>query len=319
MRLLDRLVRPLKRQSPRALITRPNPAFDYDLQRLRKTRIARLTGRDLRAILGFVALVLIFWLCGGGAIFPQRAGGTSYFYIITSSIAFMALAASIVATILADLSYVLATVNAISPCITSGQWDVLRLTALREKDILTAKYAVALIRAWPIMQIEMFIRTFGVLFLLFPLVSQLLNAYRPARDLSGLAVALAFFLIFGAVHIVEPLWRVRAFTAMGLAVSARIHDSTFAALAGLGSLLAVRLVQGAALWMTGCGLLQFVSTLVIEADPFTLRSLLDSYTAEELLITLLACLMIAFIIYASYKALEIACLQHTLRLAFQGG
>jgi hypothetical protein len=121
------------------------------------------------------------------------------------------------------------------------------------------------------------------------------------------------------VYIVEPLWRIRAFTAMGLAISARIHQPTFATLAGVGALLAVRLLQVAVLSMTGCGLLQFVSMLVLEVDPYTLRSLLDSYTAEELVIDLLACLMIAFVVYAFYKVLEIISLHRALRLAFQSG
>jgi hypothetical protein len=196
---------------------------------------------------------------------------------------------------------------------------MLRLTALREKDILTAKYAVALLRSWPIMQFEMFIRTLGMTVLLFPLVSQFFNASHPMRDLSGQMTVLIFLLIFGAVYAAEPLWRIRAFTAMGLAISARVHDTTLAVLAGLGCLLAVRLVQGAALLMTSCGILQFIGMLALEVDPYTLRSLSDIYTVEQILIDLLACLMIAFLIYAFYKALEIACLHRALRLAFQGG
>ncbi len=319
MGLLDRFLHLLRRQSPYALITRSNPAFDYDVQRLRKPRMARLTRRDVRAILGFSAIVLVFWLCGGGAIFPQRTAGISSLYLISGSIAIMVLIASVGAMILADLSYVLSTANAISPHITSGQWDLLRLTALRETDILTAKYAAALVRSWTTMKFEMIIRTLGMVLLLFPLVSQLVYPYRATREPSGLVMTLIFVLIFGTVYIVEPLWRVRAFTAMGLAISARVHQPTFATLAGVGALLTVRLLQVAVLSITGCGLLQFISMLVLEVDPYTLRSLLDSYTAEELVIDLLACLMIAFVVYAFYKVLEIVSLQRALRLAFQSG
>ena len=62
--------------------------------------------------------------------------------------------------------------------------------------------------------------------------------------LSIVVLIIIFAVIPGTVLcILEPIWRMRAFVALGLMASAQIHNPLSAALAGLGYWMGVRLLQ----------------------------------------------------------------------------
>jgi hypothetical protein len=303
----------LDRQFPHTLITPPNPVFDYELRHLHGRRLRELRNHSVKVMTGLLAVALVFWLAFDKLQGRGPVGMSSTAYNIT----FMAIATSIVLTFIADFSYVLSTIGAVRPYFMSGNWSLLRLTTLNESDILKAKFAAVQIRNWRLVEFECAVRLLAAVFLLVGFLEQILRAPESMADPVNLSMAGIIFVIFGVAYVLEPLWRMRALTAIGLAVSAQIHDATFAVLSGIGSLLAVRLSQVGAVIFTGCGLLQFLDMLTVQLNPYSLRVPFDNSTSEGLFVFLLACLAIAFIIYAFYKVLELAAFHRALRLAFR--
>jgi hypothetical protein len=243
---------------PHNLITRRNPVFDYELRSIGRSR----TREDLKRLVVnmlalFHAVALGGWCIVGSLISarPTYTYGASTVANIHSTnllIAGIAAFISIGITLGADVYYFLTTVTSISDPITAGQWDLLRLTRVPENDILAAKYAARLVRAWRTLAIEVAWRVISVTFISFSVVTSLLDSGRYSFSYSvdtsmSLVVWLGCFAIVAAVYIVEPFWRMRTFVAMGLWISAAVRNSTFAALAGLGSIMGVRLAQVALL------------------------------------------------------------------------
>ncbi len=300
-------------QFPHALITSLNPVFDYELRHVHGRRLYQLRNHSLKVLAGLLIAALLFVLVvdSEGGRSPLRITTTAY------SLASMTIVASVLVTLVADLFYMLSTVRSIGPSIASGNWSLLRVTTLNESDILKAKFAVVQIRNWRSVEIECAVRLLAAVFLILGLIGQILRLPDSTLDPVNVSMAGIIFVVFGIVYVLEPLWRMRALTAIGLAVSAKFHDTTFAVLVGIGSLLTVRLSQVGALIFTGCGIMQFLDMLTVQLNPSSLRIPFDNDTSEGLLVFLLACLAIAFMIYAFYKVLELAAFQHALRLAFR--
>src|SRR5690349_4461758 len=69
--------------------------------------------------------------------------GPRYFQVLIS----LLLIVNVAATLIADLYSILVTIDNISYLVSSGAWDLLRITAMTEDNIIDAKTAIASIRA----------------------------------------------------------------------------------------------------------------------------------------------------------------------------
>jgi hypothetical protein len=236
----------LRRQMPHALITTANPVFDYELRRVRWPRsvedLQRYTINVLIALLLFIGGL---WLVSRLLYNRPNAGTT---LLMVSGLVALS---SVVIMVASDLYYMLTTVGAINHQIAAGQWDLLRITELRGENILLAKYAIAQIRAWRLLSVEVAIRVAGmVLAVLFePQVLIVLVLTLPVSWC---------LIILVAGYVAEPLWRMQAIIALGVAIAARIQNYTFAILSALGFILVIqvlRFVVLAVLWYVTLGLL----------------------------------------------------------------
>ncbi len=235
----------LDRQMPHALIITDNPIFDSELRHMRWPRsITDLKRYGLYVLVALHLLIGAGWLLGHVATMPFINSATLLTYTVI-------LSSGVVIMIVSDLYYALTTVGTINHQIAEGQWDLLRITDLRGENILLAKYAIAQIRAWRLMTVEIGIRVAGIVFV------ALLNLQLSLVLLITFPVSI-YLAILIVAYLAEPLWRMRAVVALGFAIGAWIHNYPFAVLAALGTTLVMqlsRLVVLAALWYVAFGLL----------------------------------------------------------------
>lgn len=148
----------------------------------------------------------------------------------------------------ADVAHVFTTVIHLGAEMRSGQWDLLRLTALKPQAILDAKYSGAQLRTWRILMIEISLRLLTVLLIavptLFVVTPEMLH-FTSLLDGSFLVMCFVLFVQLGiaVIYVREPWWRMRAIVALSLAISASVRQEAYAVLAALGVLLAIRIVQ----------------------------------------------------------------------------
>jgi hypothetical protein len=123
--------------------------------------------------------------------------------------------------------------------------DLLRLTTLSSKARMSAKYAIDQIRVWWIMWLVVSLRAAAILF--FMVMTPGLTAgfgrgfgfgspFRYYGFLLPLLVPASAFLI-------EPIWRMRAMTALGLGISVQVPKKFSAALVGVLADLGIWVVQ----------------------------------------------------------------------------
>jgi hypothetical protein len=216
-------MRIVERQLPQAMFRAPNPVFERELRRVRWIQGIKWVTRVRWLTFAIYAVVLAGLIV---ARFPL-----DYIFFRTSRFFALRMLPNITLgmTIVADVYYVFMAVNSINREIQSGELDLLKLTPVQEQDILDAKYSIAQLRAWPVMTLDR-------VFQLLPLLT--VAVFRPVDNASTL---LLYILPFMLLSWFGPLWRMRALTAAGLAVSARVQNSAFAMLAGLGVVLGLHL------------------------------------------------------------------------------
>src|SRR3954467_5845949 len=116
----------LDRQFPHGLIEPPNPLFELERRRLR--RLQRV--EDLKSFsLNLLAVPVLFGVFACMCVQDRSgAGGV----VIGGGSAFIT-AGMFIAT---DMYYTLLTISSISRYITSGQWDVVKITLVHNQDVL---------------------------------------------------------------------------------------------------------------------------------------------------------------------------------------
>ncbi len=265
-------------QMPHTLIKPSNPVFASELQRVRRLRSARSLTRYGRAIMIIPTLLLWTWWLYTVVAFAQASGDQKFavYYQYTSvirALAFSLVIAMPVAALVLDLYCMMVTVNSIGHEMTNGQWDLLRLTSLSANDCIAAKYAVAQVRAWRVLTVEIAVRMLMIILFVISLTfveHYDLNFYGriqllvwPAIDdykamfqshPTGTLADLAAIVLSILILLIEPLWRMRSLTALGLAISAQIHNLPFASLAAFGTLVIFHAVEAAII--LGVGLLR---------------------------------------------------------------
>jgi hypothetical protein len=279
----------LKSQMPHALITTANPVFDYELRHVGWPRsVDDLKRYSLYVLIALHTVLGAGWLLGRLSYSPLGLWATILTYTAI-------VAASIVITIVADVYYMLMSIGAFSQQIGSGQWDLLRITQLREQDILLAEYAIAQIRAWRLMSLELGIRIAGLVF------AALFNLQLVVILLVTLPVSI-YLAILLVGYIAEPLWRMQAMVALGGAIAARIPNHTFAILAALGTILVVQILR-----------------VIILAIPW--YAALTVFTSRYSIFCMLPLASIAatYVLYTFYRTLQKVSLRYATRCATRTG
>jgi hypothetical protein len=286
----------LDQQSPYALVGPSNPVFNFELRRL-KEPVREGDGKDYQGSL----ILTLFLVSVIALLFP----GIRLLGVLLIPI-------SVIVALVADVHYIIVTVGSIGPQLSNGEWDMLRLTPLRSKDILMAKYAAAQIRAWHVMFVDLTLRIATITLIVIVLVSSLMSRSFLQDVFNGSTLALLLFYgILATVYILEPLWRMRAIVALSLAISARFHDSAVATLTGFAALLLMRLSQLVLLLLTGFIFLPVEVFLTSWERSFQSIDLINLFAYLGVL------LFSAGAAYAFYKLLEEGALRRALWFAFR--
>ncbi len=297
MHIRDSVSHWLAQQSPYALVTAPNPVFDYELRRVGKPdhEIA-LKKHRASIVWGLILLCIAAWF------FDPRG----------SILGLLFLPASLIIALVSDMYYMILTVEIISQQMASGEWEMLCLTPLLSRDILAAKYAIVQLRLWRVMSVEIVMRVGGTVLGMAALIVSLFSHGLLGDMLNSATLVLVlFFVIFATVYTLEPLWRMRAVVALGLAISVQVRNSIAATLAGFAALLVMRLFQLVIL-MT----VSFVAAPVLAFLSSWPTPVRDGNLAD-LLVYVLACLVAGGGVYMSYKILEDSALKRAAWFAFR--
>jgi hypothetical protein len=237
---------------------RPNhPLVAREARRLHWLKRAGTPGRYSRwvilFVLGIVLLLYVGWLLFHwwqlSFIGYDPYYDTYWFQSATLDFLMLVGAMSLLAILPLDFVSITTALNSISGEMVSGTWDLLRLTSVREAELVLAKHSATQLRAWRTTMWVIGLRIATSLIALIGLISGYLleSQYSSATspELSFLFLLTNFIPIAGlfGVFIFEPLWRMRAVTALGMVISSRSRDGASSALLGIGTLLGLWLLQ----------------------------------------------------------------------------
>lgn len=291
-----------------------HPLFRHEVRHVRwGFSDERIRGYSLRVFL--VALVINFlaWLLLSLAFstpppfsYYQQSAASWFVYGSGQQVFALLVFASIGVNLLLDFASTFSGLKSINSEVSAGRWDLLRLTALREEGIVNAKHAAAQVRAWRMMAVTVSIRGVSIILGLFIFAIVPLLVLRDGSFFTGvgqtllrepLGTLLAFItlVLTLVVYVVEPYWRIKAMTALGMVVSSYVLNTPLATLAGVGAIFAVWLAQIIIVAMLVFGLGFLLSPTIF---------LFSSNVAFSILYGLVAAVITAATIYGFYTLLQ---------------
>ena len=274
------------------------PIFLTEARRVRWGVSPERMRRSTRRWLGFVvAAVFGTWVILAllGGEYADRENFEAYSQSFAIGLLFLSFGFSV----LLDYHSMGVSVRSINGEISARRIDLLRVTPLREMQIIAAKYAGAQVRAWRRTALIMGLRAAAVV---VALVGSLVT--RAGERLYPFSAREWFFLIYGhvflaavaLVFIIEPLWRMRAVTALGLAVSSHATSAIGIVLSSALSVFAFWLAQS----ILGVVLVAMIGFILI---PFVVESLV-------VIMLPLVLALVAASIYGFYSLVQVTSLRH---------
>jgi hypothetical protein len=297
-----------------------HPLFKYAVRRIRWAgTVDQLRRYNLRAALVVVGLVVGLWLLHSYyqlAMYSQINPGysanpnTESSLVIPQSGYFIIwlMVGTVGMNFILDFAGYIFSLNSIGGEINAGRWELLRMTPIVEGRIVAAKHSLAQVRTWRVMAVVLYARIAAVLlillhvFLLPVLIGGGPDIFGGFRyDFFNSFVALVTVIIFLAIYCIEPLWRMRAVTALGIAISTRVYAVVFAFLTAFAALVVTWISQVAILGIIGWLTVQFASGF---------------YFTLFMCGVLASCIGTAYVVRAYYRALEGWALGYAIRHAF---
>lgn len=221
-----------------------HPLFRVETRRTHWGRApSQFRRRGLVTIALWAVITSIVWAVFGLGLEQASTGDPfRYGYIRAQDVWLLMLMLSLLGGGVLDFISLFTSVSAISHEITSGRWDLLRLTALNDQGLVAAKQAAAQVRVWPRLMafVGMRLALIVVGFLLL-LRSFNLDVSRE-QVLNSLFTSLAL-IVLALIYLAEPFWRVQAMTALGILMSVRERHAATSLLWSGFSLLAIWLLQ----------------------------------------------------------------------------
>jgi hypothetical protein len=217
-------------------------------------------------------------------------------------------ALSLVAALLLDYRCMTTAVGSINGEITTGRWDLLRLSALENAQIVAAKHGAAQVRVWRLMALIIGSRVAVALALGLRFVIDSLDdvawAGRTPGDIVSILLGQAALFVFAAVYAVEPFWRMRAVTTLGVAISARVRERISSVLLAVGALAAFWLAQGI-----------IIAAMIFAVSVILLPLGVVEYSVNRLIICapLLFVVVLLATVYGFYSAVQAWGLRCALR------
>jgi hypothetical protein len=293
------------------------PLFKYAVRRVRWAATVEQLRKYNWRVAAIVHLVIVgLWLLAiyDNVSLYMQTGSINPAYVVTGQsgdfIAWL-MVISIGMDLILDFASLLFALNSIAGEVSARRWDLLRLSPVREDRIVAAKHGLAQVRAWRVMALVLYTRSAAVLLILLHTFllpffvgggSDILNGFR--YEFFNTLIALVIAAIFLVIYVVEPLWRMRAMTAVGIAISARVYSITFAFLTAFAAIVATWITQVMILAMIGWSSAQIVGSL---------NNGVNASATVFLCIALGACIATAFIVRIYYRRLEDWALGYAVR------
>jgi hypothetical protein len=253
-----------------------HPVYRSEARNLRRGRsLDGLVAYSLRRVAVVCALAVIVWTL---FVWDHYRGVHTGYYTYgwaarraSENIIVWLAFVSTVGMLLLDFVAIMAAVRSVNADRTTQRWDLVRLTPLGRRDIIIAKHTIAQMRCWWFATIVTGLRLaaalllalqFGALAIGTPPRTALADwldglTIQPITQVTDLGLTLALLTFF----LLDPLLRLRMFTALGLAVSARVRSESLAVLAGLASMALLWLMQ-----IIGMALLWSLAMALLFAD-----------------------------------------------------
>lgn len=275
-----------------------DPIFLTETRRVRWGRSPERMRRSARRWLMYmVTVVIAVWLILGwlSGEYADREDFEAYSQSFAIGLLFLSFGVSV----LLDYHSIGVAVRSINSEINARRIDLLRVTPLRAVQIIGAKYAGAQVRVWRRTVLVMWLRAAAVTLAL--IVSLLTIA---GEGIYPVTAREWFFVVYGhgiigaaaLIYVIEPLWRMRAVTALGMAVSSHVTSGIAVVLSSALSIFAFWLAQA----IVGFVLLGLLAFILL---PFAVETLL--------LITLpLTLALLAAVIYGFYSMVQVTSLRH---------
>lgn len=310
-------------KTPHTAIHDNNPVFDYELRRIKRLATPLRLWRYSAVVqcLPSILLTIMYLLSLNNELRQWGKNGSSGYYYYppyydnAALFALILLGFAVLLAIGAGWYYLGVSVGSINRQMSSGHWDQLRVTPLAHETIYEAKQALAEVRAWRVMNIEVSVRlllitligliitlpidalvegqnVFSEYMLLGSILRSLLE--KPITTLIDVALVLAVVV----AYVCEPCWRMRALVAMGLSLSSRIRTLSMAALAAFFALFAFHIAQAMWLWFCGYVLVRFSDFFGLGYVSY--RSYADSWLLYDLMLAAIKIGAVAAIIGSIY-------------------
>ncbi len=292
------------------------PLFKYAVRRVRWAgTVEHLRKYNWRVALIVPVIVIGLWVLtvymAWTAYFYNQTGAATYYNspsrVTDQSATFIGLLIliSIGMDLILDFASLIFALNSIGGEVSAGRWDLLRLTPINEGRIIGAKHGLAQVRAWRVMALVLYTRFAAVAlillhaFLLPVLVGDAPSIFTSFRyDFSNTLLALVTAAIFLAIYVIEPLWRMRAMTAVGIAISARVYSIVFALLTAFAAIVVTWITQVIILGIIGWFTAQVVGAFYLTAFMCGVLG---------------ACIATAYIVRLYYRRLEDWALGYAIR------
>ena len=154
---------------------------------------------------------------------------------------------NVASTLVADLYCILMTIDNIGYLVSSGAWDLLRITAMTEDNIIDAKTAIATIRARRATTIAIVMRILPIAAIpLAGLIEALLAwdiRYIPASLTGSVGAILVFCPALLYLWVLEPGWQMDTLVACGVSIALKVNNHAVAVMLGFATALSLRTVQ----------------------------------------------------------------------------
>jgi hypothetical protein len=214
-----------------------DPLFEFEIRRVRWGQTRRqLEEYGLKVLFIVQALVLVLW---GLFILAAPNRVTAWNYVVFSAtIGFLGwlFVTGTAAGLFLDCLGITAAVNSIRGERSAGCSDLICLSAICAEQFVSARYAVVQARAWRIIAVVSSVRV-----AVFPVI--VIGALLAPKVLLTIFDLFIFVGGYWLIYCVEPLWRMQAVTAVGLAIGARMHRPSAALLAAIVAIAALWGVQ----------------------------------------------------------------------------
>ncbi len=215
-----------------------------------RARLHRMIGRRMRWTVIVALLLILLDLFSLLARFQNFSNGRYYYgsdipsaYILLGAFLF-----SLLMAVVGDFYYMIRSLKAVTPERESGHWDMIRLTPMPPEKVLDAKYAAVQLQSWRVLTVEYIPRFYlfiAVLPYLYTSSLRYLNVYSRISNIFNWELVLASIAIFLLLlfYVLEAGWRMRALTAIGLAISSRSRNLTTNFIVGFFVLMGVHIAE----------------------------------------------------------------------------